>query len=31
MSRFIVERTYQVERTKCVSLRNNEQDNQQQA
>ena len=31
MSRFIVAMTNQVERIKCVSLRNNEQQNQRQA
>ena len=31
MNRFIVEMTNQVERTKCVSLRNNKQQNQLQA
>ena len=31
MSRFIVAMTNQVERTKCVSLRNNEKQNQRQA
>ena len=31
MSHFIVEMTNQVERTNCVSLRNNEQQNQRQA
>ena len=31
MSRFIIAMTNQVEHTKCISLRNNEQQNQRQA